>query len=356
MKIDIFAHICPKRFIDYFSRHVINIDKLLGLDKSAVVRPLWDIDKRLDVMSRYEDYAQILVPTQPAAETFCSPEDSPKLARVYNDAMAEIVSKYPDKFLGAVAYLPLNNIDATIKEIERTVDELGFKGILIDTPRYELKVPGEPAHGYNYETMKPIDQPELWPIYEIMSKRNLPIWIHPKGERGIPVYQGEEEGKYGLSFALGWPIESAMAMGRLVCSGVLAKYPNLRFIIHHCGSGIVPALAGRISYAFDALRTQEINAPKIGKNDPFEIKPAIDYFRMFYADTALCGDVAGLECGHHFFGVEHMLFGSDTPYGLEFGDKFIRRTIEAVYKMNISDADKDKIFSGNAKRILHLDI
>ena len=356
MKIDVFAHFCPKRFIDYFSKHVIDCEKLIGEDKAAVSPKLWDIDRRLGIMDKYEDYVQVLVPTQPAAETFCHPEDAAHLAQVYNDAMAEIVSKHPDKFVGAVAYLPLNNIDATLKEIDRAIDELGFKGILLSTPIHQLKKPGEPAYGYDHESMKPIDLPEFMPIYESMSRRELPIWIHPKGEGGLPVYRGEEAGKYGLSHVIGWPVETAMAMGRLVCSGILAKYPNLIFITHHCGSGIIPALAGRLGNSFDYLRASGMKWGQLGGEDPFETKRPIDYFRMFYADTALYGDVPGLMCGSAFFGVEHILFGTDYPYDVEGGDKYIRQTIDAVYRMNISNADREKIFEGNAKRILHLDL
>ena len=77
---------------------------------------------------------------------------------------------------------------------------------------------------------------------------------------------------------------------------------------------------------------------------------------MFYGDTALYGDASGLMCGHDFFGAEHILFGTDFPLDMENGDKFIKKTIDAVYKMNISDADKKLIFEENVKRILHLDI
>lgn len=358
MKIDIYTHICPKKFIDHFSKR-FDVGKLMGLDRSAVVRPLWDIDKRLEIMDNYEDYVQVLVPTQPAAETFFSPEKGAEAARVYNDSMAEIVNKYPNKFVGAVAYLPLNNIDAALKEIDRAIDELGFVGILMDTPIYELKKPGEPAIGYNFETMKPIDLPEFWPIYESMSKKKLPIWIHPKGPRGLPVYRGEENeewGKYGLPFIFGWPVESAVAMGRLVCSGVLAKYPHLRFITHHCGSGLIPMLASRAESCFDFLRLYGMKWQTPDGEDPFRLKPPLDYFRMFYADTALYGGTAALMCGHDFFGVEHMLFGTDAPYDIEGGDKYIRITVDAVHKMNISDADKEKIFEGNARQILRLNL
>jgi aminocarboxymuconate-semialdehyde decarboxylase len=284
---------------------------------------------------------------------FSDPRNARDLARVYNDATAELVRKYPDKFVAAVAYLPLNNIDASLEEIDRAINDLGLKGICLESPVYELK---EPDYDYDYQTMKPLDSPEFEPIFELMSKYKLPIWIHPAGWGGVPVYPGEDRGKYILFDVFGWPLESAMAMGRLVCSGILARYPDLRFIIHHCGSGIVPVLSGRIDGEMETFRAMGVKWGPPDGEDPFEIKRPVDYFRMFYADTALYGDTSGLMCGYQFFGVEHMLFGTDFPYDTESGDKYIRQTIDAVHRMSISEADKKKIFEDNAKRILCLDV
>ena len=77
---------------------------------------------------------------------------------------------------------------------------------------------------------------------------------------------------------------------------------------------------------------------------------------MFYNDTALYGNVSALMCAHTFFGTEHLLFGTDMPYGSGVGEQFIRWTIEAIDEMNISGADKNMIYAENAKRLLHLDI
>ncbi len=355
MKIDVYAHICPRKFIDYFSDHVVSPEKLKETDWPAGWPMLWDIDKRLAIMDKYEDYAQVLIPTGPAHGVFRSPEEAAELARIFNDGLAELVNKYPEKFVGAVAYLPMNGIDTTLKEIDRAIGELGFRGICMDTPIYQLKKPDGVNYDYDYDTVKPIDSPELMPIYESMSRHKLPIWIHPRGASGVPVYKGEKRGKYGLSHVFGWPIESAMAMGRLVCSGIMAKYPNLRFITHHCGGGIVPALVGRLDNSFDSLKFGGMKWGQADGEDPFGVKRPVDYFRMFYADTALYGDTAGLMCGHAFFGVDHMLFGTDYPWDIEEGDKYIRLTINAVNRMNIPDADKEKIFEGNARQILRLD-
>ena len=349
MKIDIFAHICPKSFIDHFSKYIANTEKLKDVDWPAGWPMLWDIEKRLAIIEKYEDYVQLLVPTGPPSGVYQSPDQAMEAAKVFNDGLADIVRRHPHKFIGAAAYLPTNHIDVALKEIDRAIDELGFKGICLDTPIYQLKKKGG-YYDYDYESVKPLDAPELWPIYDSMSRHNLPIWIHPRGKTGVPAYPGEEKGRYQLAQILGWPIESSMAMCRLVCSGVLNEYPNLKFIIHHCGSGIIPALAGRLDYPFDFV----LKGRKPDGEDPFKTKSPIEYLRMFYADTALCGDVPILMCSHDFFGTEHMLFGTDYPYDQEGGDSYIRLTINAVHGMGISADDKEKIFEGNARRILSL--
>jgi aminocarboxymuconate-semialdehyde decarboxylase len=350
MKIDIFAHICPKPFIDAFAKTVTSPEKLRETDWPAGWPMLWDVEKRLAIMEKYDNYVQVLVPTGPAPGVCANSSQAAEMASIFNDGLAEIVNEYPDKFLGAVAYLPLDDIDATLKEIDRVICELGFVGICMDTPIYRLKEQIDGTYDYDYESVKPLDTPELWPIYERMTQYDLPVWLHPRGKNGVPVYPGEERGRHLLAQVIGWPMESAMAMSRMICGGVLAKYPDLKMIIHHCGSAIIPALAGRLEEPFDF----KLQGADPDGTDPFKIKPPIEHLRMFYADTALCGDVPILMCGHAFFGADHILFGTDYPYDKEGGDLYIRRTIEAVHSMDISDVDKTKIFEGNARRILKM--
>lgn len=353
MKIDMFAHICPQKFIDAFDKQKISWETV-GLTAGANGGPaLSDVESRLKIMDRYDDYTQVLTPTANTVEPFFAPDDPNYLylVKTFNDAIYEIVNKHPDRFVAAVAAIPIGNIDESIKEIDRTINDMGFKGILLDTPAFKYKE-GSP---YDYDSMTPLDLPEYMPIYEAMHNYNLPIWIHPRGQTGVPNYKGEKRGKYVLSHVFGWPMESAMLMGRLICSGVLTRYPKLKIIIHHCGSGIVPALAGRIANEFDkfkAIGVLKFDEP--GIEDPFLSKNAADYFRMFYADTALYGDTAGLMCGYDFFGPEHIVFGTDYPYDLVGGDKFIKKTIDSVWRMDISDADKNRVFEDNARRLLKL--
>lgn len=354
MKIDIFAHITPQKFIDAFAKREVSWEQIAGTAVPTGGPVLWDVNKRLEVMARYEAYVQVLVPSIEVLEPFFSPKDTPPLVQIFNDAVAEIVEKHPDKFVGAVATISMSNIDAALKEIDRAINELGFKGILMHTPVYVYE---EGKTGLNYGNVKAIDSPEFMPIYESMSRHNLPIWIHPCGWGGTPVYSGEKRGRYQIPHIFGWPIESAMAMIRLVCSGILAKYPNLRFITHHCGSGLIPMFADRLDYDYDKYRlTGTLKWDKPGEEDPFKAKRAVDYFKMFYGDTALYGGTAALMCGHDFFGAEHVVFATDFPYDSAGGNEFIKKTVDAIHKMNIPDVDKKLIFEDNARRILHLTI
>jgi uncharacterized protein len=353
MKIDMFAHICPAKFIETLNKKGPVTWEMISRTSSGVGGPaLWDLNKRFEVMDRYDDYTQVLTSSADVVEPFFNPEGVADFARLINDEIAEAVAKNPTRFSGGVTRIPMTNVDAAMREIERTIDGMGFKGIQLSTPAYQYEKDRPVSMGNNFETMKAIDSPEFMPIYAEMSRRNLPIWIHPVGFGGTPVYGGEKRGRYQLAHILGWPIESAMAMSRIVCSGILAKYPNLRFITHHCGSAIIPALADRINIELGQYRTLNVIKWDAPLEDPFKIKRPSDYFKMFYADTALYGDAPSLMCGYDYFGPEKIIFGTDYPYDMDNGDSFIRSTIEAVYKMNISDADKKRIFEDNPKKLL----
>jgi len=236
--------------------------------------------------------------------------------------------------MAAVAALPLNDMEAALKELDRAITDLRFRGIQLNTP----------ING------KPLDSAEFLPLYEKMSQYNLPIWIHPVREADHADYRTEKRSKYMIFHIFGWPYETAAAMTRLVFSGILEKYPNLKIITHHCGS-MIPYLEQRIIGAYDHAEILRGAKYKQGLT-----KPPIDYFKIFYNDTAIYGSTAGLMCAYAFCGADHLVFATDFPYDSQFGERYIRQTIESVEQMNISDLEKKKIFEGNARRLLHLPI
>ncbi|MFC1846150.1 amidohydrolase family protein [Chloroflexota bacterium] len=340
MKIDIYTHFLPPRFLEGFRKRVCDPYNLAAFyyrhqaeDKKERAS-IYDLKKRLQVMDKYPGLVHVLTPTGHTLEGYAKPDDAVYLSQVYNDELAELVQKYPDKFIAAVACLPLNDIDATMKEIDRAIKELGFKGIHVHTP----------ING------RAIDLPEYWPIYEVMSKYDLPIWLHPTRHYTEPDYIGEDHAKYGLFQVYGWPYATTLAMGRLVCSGLMGKYPNLKIITHHAGA-MIPFFTGR-------FRLLECPYEHIDKMDDQSLsnKSPEYYFKRFYNDTALYGNSSALRCANDFFGADHMLFGTDAPYDWASGEIFTNLTIEAIEGMGISEADKKKIYEDNARAILHLNI
>jgi aminocarboxymuconate-semialdehyde decarboxylase len=137
-------------------------------------------------------------------------------------------------------------------------------------------------------------------------------------------------------------------MTRLVFAGVFEKFPKIKFITHHCGA-MIPYFADRIIALYNIFVR--------GCKDtvfPGLTKPPIEYFKMFYSDTALNGNTSALMCGYNFFGEDRLLFGTDMPYDHENGALSIRQTIEAIEGMGISESSKKKIYEENARNLLHI--
>jgi aminocarboxymuconate-semialdehyde decarboxylase len=279
-------------------------------------------------MDKYEGYRQVLSIGVPPVELVSSPQEAADLARMGNDEMAELLSKYPDRFVAALAGLPMNDVDASLREMERAIKDLKFKGVQI----------------YSSINRKPLDRPEFQGIYEKLSQYDLPLFLHPVRDRDIPDYPDEKLAKYGAYIHFGWPYETTMAMSRLVLSGIMEKYPNLKVVVHHCGA-MLPFFAGRVL---------------LGVPEPGEImkltKPPVEYYKKFYGDTVLGGNTPALMCGYAFFGVDHMVFASDYPYpgGVAGADIALGGVIKSVENMNISEEDKGKILSRNTRQLLKL--
>ena len=143
-------------------------------------------------------------------------------------------------------------------------------------------------------------------------------------------------------------MEFITAMTRLVFAGVFEKFPAIKFITHHC-AGMVPYFEDRIRVHYDN------GLERLGATHfPGLTRPPIEYFRMFYGDTALNGSSAGLRCGLEFLGEDHLLFGTDVPFDITNGTLSVRKTIGAIESLGLSDSSRQKIYEGNARKLLHL--
>jgi len=331
LKIDAYSHIVPPAYAEVLKKtapkhYAQNI---------AAVPPLYDLDRRFRTMDRYEGLVQVLTLGWPSVEEIANPKKAEDLARRANDAMAELVRLYPDRFVAAVATLPLNNMDAALAEVDRAFNDLRLRGILLYTPVND----------------KPLDSPEFMPLYEKMSRYDLPIVIHPTRGADYADYRTEKRSKYRIFSLFGWVYETTVAMTRLVLSGTMEKYPNLKFLTHHCG-GMVPYLQERIKQFYDVaeMRRGERYEARLSK-------APIEYFRMFYNDTALYGNASGLMCAYAFFGADRLLFAADSPLGdVQLGNRNYRQTINAIEAMDIGDEDRKKIYEDNARKLFCLPV
>jgi predicted TIM-barrel fold metal-dependent hydrolase len=298
---------------------------------------LWDLDARLRMMKKFSGYQQVLTLSLPAIEFLAGPEESPALARLANDGMAEIVASHPDQFPAFVASLPMNNVPAALAEMDRAITKLGAEGVQIFT-----NVNG-----------RPMDDPEFYPVFErCVRKYDLPIWLHPVRTSKFPDYPVESKSKYEIWWLFGWPYETSACMARIVFSGMLQKLPDMKIITHHLGA-MAPYFDERIGLGMDQMgaRTSDEDYGALLKRLG---KRPLDYFRMFYGDTAVNGSAPAIRCGLDFFGPERVLFGTDCPFDPEGGPAFIRESIRAINSLKLTPAVRNKVYHGNAVKMLRL--
>lgn len=333
MKIDVFNHIFPKRFFDEF----INVTagpKDIG-KRVRNIQTIVDLDARFRVMDEFGDYRQLISLPLPPLETIAGPDRSPLLARAANDGLAELTKRYPARFPSFVAALPMNNPAEAEKEAERAVTQLGACGVQF----------------YSNAAGKPLDADEFLPLIQELARRGVPIWIHPARGADFPDYRTEARSQYEIWWTLGWPYETSAAMSRIVFSGLFERCPGLKIITHHMG-GMIPYFEGRVGYGWDQLGTRTSDEDYGALLRSMKQRP-VDYFKLFYADTALFGSLAGTQCGLAFFGLDHVLFASDMPFEPVPG-LYTRETIRVIENLGLTAAQKDQIYRGNAERLLNL--
>lgn len=247
-------------------------------------------------MDEFENYRQVISVATPAIEVV-APDDSEYVAKVLNDELAELVQKHPCYFAGAVASLPMDKPDVAARELERALGDLKLGGVQL----------------FSNALGKPLDLPGFRPIFEIMSKHSLPISLHPARAKKQPDYSSESYSKYFIWQILGWPYDSSAAVTRIVFSGILDEYTNLKVIVHHTG-GMLPFFSGRIEALY-----RNFWPLMEGEGGALLKKPVMEYFRSFYADTATFTS-ASIDCAADFFGPDHIVFGTDAPFDAEGND------------------------------------
>jgi len=302
MYIDIAAHILTPKFAEKYK-----VISPITKDRIEFTTPhVSDFEIRSRWMSRYPQVLEILTMANVPLERYVEKtEDAIELAKIGNEELAELVLRHPDKFMGAAAILPMNDIDAACKEAERAIKELGLQGIQLYTRVNGVSVADE----------------KFRPLFKMMDEFGLPVWIHP-------TYNPQLDPDNDI---FTWEFELTSAMHKLVFAGIFKELPDVKILVHHAGA-MVPFYRGRVKYTINLYE-----------------KPYRDLsedFEKFYVDTAIYGNTDGLMEAYNYYGVDRILFGTDAPLGAKYG--MIEGTIESIERMTIPEEDKQKIFKHNA--------
>lgn len=329
MIVDIYTHILPSTLAGAMER----MGPRFGLVKRLMaLRELHDLDARFRTMDPIGDYGQIISLPNPPIEAIATPSQAVELAKIANDAMAELVQRHPGRFPAFVAALPMHDMQANLDELKRAIETLGARGVQIFT-----NVNG-----------RPLDDREFEPLFATMAAYDLPIWLHPARTADTTDYAAESISRYEMWWCFGWPYETSVAMARLVLCGLFDRYPALKIITHHLG-GMIPYFDKRIEDGLAVLGSRTKEEDYSGVLSSLK-RPHIDYFHMFYADTAMFGASRGLSCGVDFFGASNVVFASDAPFAP------IASTRDAVAGLSIERDQLEAIYSGNAERLMKMPV
>jgi len=324
--IDIYCHIYPEKFFEEMTKlspQTQNLGKRL-----RAITKLFDLHERFREMDQFGHYRQIISLPNPPIEDIASGEAGLRLARIGNDAMAELCARHPDRFAGFVAAVSLTDIEGSVAEATRAVTQLKACGIQVFTPL----------------AGRPLDEPAFAPVFAAMADFDLPIWLHPARSAAMTDYTAEAKSRYEMWWCFGWPYDTSVAMSRLVFAGLFDRHPGIKIVTHHCG-GMIPYFDGRVGPGLDVLGART-TGEDYSKVLPSLKRPHLDYFREFYGDTAMFGGKYGIPCGLDFFGADHIVFATDTPLGP------IAPTIAVIDGLDIDEVARRKICVGNAERLV----
>jgi predicted TIM-barrel fold metal-dependent hydrolase len=320
MIVDVHAHYFPKAYTDLLLR--IGGRTLPEAARSLTARPMRQDDPagivtRLQQMDDAGVQMQVLSPA--ASPPYADKEaDAVKAAQLINDSYADLATQYPDRFAAFVS-LPLPHIDASLREMERGLDELDMLGVSMTCSCFD----------------RSSAEAEFEPLYEEMNRRGVVLNYHPI-QNGIcsPMIND-----YRFTVSVGASLEDSAIVLHLIARHVPTRYPNIKYVVPHLG-GIIPMLLQRLD---NQAPSQHPELPE----------PPSMTARRFHYDTVGHGSQAALLCAWKAFGADHLVAGSDYPVLLAF--ETYRQTFHYIRESGLPAEDVDKILNHNAQRLLGLE-
>ena len=280
----------------------------------GVTPPMTDVGKRLEDMDRVGIDVEVVSLSTPNV-FFADAQHQPEIARIVNDAYAELVAQHPARFK-AFASIPMDDSDAALRELHRAIDELKMNGVILLS-----NIAG-----------KPLTSPEYRPFFAEANRMKLCILLHPMLPANTDPFR-----EYVLGPIVGFMFDTTLAVARMCYDGLFKDFSDIRWIVAHLG-GAVPYLIERLDN---------------GWRDFVECRAKIDelpstYLKRLYYDSVNFNPHM-LMMVRNMIGADHMVMGSDYPHLLGSID----RAVSSIEDLEISDEERRRIFEGTALSILN---
>lgn len=311
-KIDFETHLTTKNYIEAKSKLHARPAKG-GSDPFQIT-----LEQRVAQMDQYGVETQFV--SAPGGLEELSVEAATYVAKTANDEFAEMAVKYPGRFMGYATLIP-QDIDGSLRELERCHDELGFIAWNTHT---------------NF-TSRYIDEDDYFPLLELAEKLNMFIYLHP----GPPAIDRLKGLGVMLNSGLGYHVDSAITMTRLICKGVFDRLPNLKIMLGHYGEAL-PFMIDRM----DSMAKQGEAGSLVEKGGECNRHPGKYYFQNnIYVTTSGNFSKAAFICTKERLGMDHILFGTDFPI------ESYKTTMEFLDSMEMTQKEREMLFFKNSERL-----
>ena len=324
MIVDIHTHFNEPGVAEALGIDMRNPGQGYAILPSSQMREYGDFAKQAEVCTK-AGITKRLMSTPFAAEMLSAltTRSSLDVVKAVNDSTAKTVARAPGALMGLGTVNPLEA--SHVKEAERCLGPLGFKGLLLTSS----------WHG------RYLDNEEAWPFWEWAEATRAPIFLHPVR---TPIGHRQQMGQYKLDELIGRPFDTTMCLARMILSGLLDRFPALQISISHMGGGLL-AVVGRLNYGWSLGSEGMPERAQVKCKD----EPLSYLRRHFHVDTM------GLWAPHvrealKVFGPDRVMFGTD--YGPVPIDP--KEHVDIVKAMGLSPADEEKVFWRNADRFFHL--
>jgi aminocarboxymuconate-semialdehyde decarboxylase len=324
MKYDLHTHYYPKSYFDKIRELGTDfsfdtdaagrpIIKLRGARFFGITPPMTDPHVRLEAMDRVGIDVEVLSLSTPNVY-FAPASHQPEIARMVNDAYAELMAKHPRRFK-AFASIPMDSPDHALRELDRALGELRMQGVVLMS-----NVQG-----------RALASPQYRSFFEEANRRKAVVFIHPM----LPA-DTEPFREYGLGPLVAFPSDTTLAVAKLCFAGVFRELPDIRFLVAHAG-GAIPWLMERLDNGYRDFAECRQNIDQL---------PSFYLKKLYYDTVTFSPHTLGML--RDLVGTDHMVMGSDYPHLLGSID----RAVSSIEALHIPEAEKVRIFTGTALSIL----